>query len=70
ASLLHLQRITTAAFHMRRKTLRNNLKKWIDDATFERLEINSERRPEQIRVDQYVALADALFEQDKTHQLK
>ncbi|WP_299490776.1 16S rRNA (adenine(1518)-N(6)/adenine(1519)-N(6))-dimethyltransferase RsmA [uncultured Shewanella sp.] len=55
-----LRHITMTAFNMRRKTLRNNLKQLISDADFEQLGIDSTRRPEQISVQEYVALANLL----------
>lgn len=55
-----LRHLTMTAFKMRRKTLRNNLKQLISDADFEQLGIDSSRRPEQISVEEYVALANLL----------
>ncbi|MCL1126864.1 16S rRNA (adenine(1518)-N(6)/adenine(1519)-N(6))-dimethyltransferase RsmA [Shewanella surugensis] len=55
-----LRHLTMTAFNMRRKTLRNNLKQIISDADFELLGIDSTRRPEQISVEEYVALANLL----------
>jgi 16S rRNA (adenine1518-N6/adenine1519-N6)-dimethyltransferase len=43
---------------MRRKTLRNNLKHMLSDDEFEQLGIDSSQRPEQISVQQYVAMAN------------
>ncbi len=45
---------------MRRKTLRNNLKGLLDDADYEALGIDPGLRPEQISVEQYVAIANLL----------
>jgi 16S rRNA (adenine1518-N6/adenine1519-N6)-dimethyltransferase len=53
-----LRHLCTTAFNMRRKTLRNNLKLLITDEEFESLNIDSSLRPEQISVEQYVALAN------------
>jgi 16S rRNA (adenine1518-N6/adenine1519-N6)-dimethyltransferase len=53
-----LRHLCTTAFNMRRKTLRNNLKLLITDEEFELLNIDSSLRPEQISVEQYVALAN------------
>ncbi|WP_298771919.1 16S rRNA (adenine(1518)-N(6)/adenine(1519)-N(6))-dimethyltransferase RsmA [uncultured Shewanella sp.] len=55
-----LRQLTMTAFNMRRKTLRNNLKQLISDADFELLGIDPTRRPEQISVQEYVALANLL----------
>ncbi|MCL1067153.1 16S rRNA (adenine(1518)-N(6)/adenine(1519)-N(6))-dimethyltransferase RsmA [Shewanella olleyana] len=53
-----LRHLCTTAFNMRRKTLRNNLKQMITDEEFTQLNIDSTLRPEQISVEQYVALAN------------
>ncbi|MEZ9141190.1 MULTISPECIES: 16S rRNA (adenine(1518)-N(6)/adenine(1519)-N(6))-dimethyltransferase RsmA [unclassified Shewanella] len=53
-----LRHLCTTAFNMRRKTLRNNLKQMITDEEFGQLNIDSTLRPEQISVEQYVALAN------------
>ncbi|QDF66181.1 16S rRNA (adenine(1518)-N(6)/adenine(1519)-N(6))-dimethyltransferase RsmA [Shewanella sp. SNU WT4] len=53
-----MQKVTTTAFHMRRKTLRNNLKGLLNDADFASLNIDATLRPEQISVQQYVAMAN------------
>ncbi|NRB22768.1 16S rRNA (adenine(1518)-N(6)/adenine(1519)-N(6))-dimethyltransferase RsmA [Shewanella sp.] len=56
-----LRRMTTTAFSMRRKTLRNNLKHMISDEEFLGLNIDSSLRPEQITVEQYVSMANMLL---------
>ncbi|MGL5392305.1 MAG: 16S rRNA (adenine(1518)-N(6)/adenine(1519)-N(6))-dimethyltransferase RsmA [Shewanella sp.] len=53
-----LRQLCTTAFNMRRKTLRNNLKHMLSDAEFEQLGIDPSQRPEQISVEQYVAMAN------------
>lgn len=60
-----LRSLVTTAFNMRRKTLRNNLKQLISDELFEQLGIDSSKRPEQISVEQYVALANAICSDKK-----
>ncbi|QFU21539.1 16S rRNA (adenine(1518)-N(6)/adenine(1519)-N(6))-dimethyltransferase RsmA [Shewanella eurypsychrophilus] len=57
-----LRHLTTTAFNMRRKTLRNNLKHIISDEEFETLKIDSSLRPEQISVEQYVAMANLVLD--------
>lgn len=47
---------------MRRKTLRNNLKHMLSDDEFAQLEIDSTLRPEQISVQQYVAMANLFID--------
>ena len=55
-----LRQLCTTAFNMRRKTLRNNLKHMLSDAEFEQLGIDQSQRPEQISVEQYVAMANMI----------
>ncbi len=55
-----LGKVTSTAFNMRRKTLRNNLKGLLGDADYETLGIDPGLRPEQISVEQYVAIANLL----------
>jgi len=57
-----LRHLTTTAFNMRRKTLRNNLKHMLSDDEFAQLEIDSTLRPEQISVQQYVAMANLFID--------
>lgn len=54
-----LGRIVTAAFAQRRKTLRNALKDYFSAADFERLEVESGLRAQDLRVQDFVRLADA-----------
>lgn len=53
-----LRQLCTTAFNMRRKTLRNNLKQVLSDEEFAQLAIDPTLRPEQISVEQYVAMAN------------
>lgn len=55
-----LRHLTTTAFNMRRKTLRNNLKQLLSDDDFASLGVDASRRPEEISVEQYVAMANLL----------
>ncbi|MBT1443631.1 16S rRNA (adenine(1518)-N(6)/adenine(1519)-N(6))-dimethyltransferase RsmA [Shewanella sp. JM162201] len=57
-----LRTVCNTAFNMRRKTLRNNLKPMLSDADFELLGIDPGLRPEDISVQQYVAMANYLFD--------
>ena len=50
----------SAAFSQRRKTLRNTLKAFLDDARFEALNINSQLRAENLSVAEFVAIANFL----------
>ncbi|MDO6638886.1 16S rRNA (adenine(1518)-N(6)/adenine(1519)-N(6))-dimethyltransferase RsmA [Shewanella sp. 5_MG-2023] len=59
-----LRHLCTTAFNMRRKTLRNNLKHMITDDEFSALNIDSTLRPEQITVEQYVALANLVCDKN------
>lgn len=55
-----LARVVTTAFGQRRKTLRNNLKSLLGDADFAQLQIDSQLRPENLDVAQFVAIANHL----------
>ncbi|SMF29031.1 16S rRNA (adenine(1518)-N(6)/adenine(1519)-N(6))-dimethyltransferase RsmA [Pseudogulbenkiania subflava] len=55
-----LEALVTLAFSQRRKTLRNNLKGVLDEADFAALGIDSGLRPENLTVEQYVAMANLL----------
>jgi 16S rRNA (adenine1518-N6/adenine1519-N6)-dimethyltransferase len=58
-----LSQLVTRAFQQRRKTLRNNLKKVLDAELIASLGIDPGRRPETLSLEEYVRLADALYEQ-------
>lgn len=58
-----LAQLVTQAFQQRRKTLRNNMKKLLDAGTIEALGIDPGRRPETLSLEEFVQLADALYEQ-------
>ena len=58
-----LAQLVTQAFQQRRKTLRNNMKKLLDAETIEALGIDPGRRPETLSLEEFVKLADALYEQ-------
>jgi 16S rRNA (adenine1518-N6/adenine1519-N6)-dimethyltransferase len=53
-------KIVTAAFGQRRKTLRNTLKAYLDDAGFNELGIDSQLRAENLSVAQFVSIANFL----------
>lgn len=53
-------KIVTAAFGQRRKTLRNTLKAYLDDAGFNALGIDSQLRAENLSVAQFVSIANFL----------
>ena len=55
-----LGRVVTAAFTKRRKTLRNALEGVADEATLRALEIDPRLRPENLGVDEYVRIANAI----------
>lgn len=54
--------IVKEAFGMRRKTLRNSLKKIIDDTLWAQLPITSDLRPESLSVKDFVDLSNAVYE--------
>ncbi|WP_153109151.1 16S rRNA (adenine(1518)-N(6)/adenine(1519)-N(6))-dimethyltransferase RsmA [Propionivibrio limicola] len=53
-------KLVAAAFAQRRKMLRNNLKGIVDDAMFEQVGIAPTARAEELSVDDYVRIANAL----------
>lgn len=55
-----LESLVARSFAMRRKTIANNLKSWMDLALLERCGILPHVRPEDISVEQYLALAALL----------
>jgi len=55
--LSSLEFIVKQAFAQRRKTIRNNLKKWFSDDTLSALNIDPQQRPETLTVHQYEQLA-------------
>ena len=64
SQLSALEMIARLAFANKRKTLRNNLKKYITDVQFEQLEINPGARAETLSVQQFFALS-ALLDSDE-----
>ncbi|MEE2729636.1 MAG: 16S rRNA (adenine(1518)-N(6)/adenine(1519)-N(6))-dimethyltransferase RsmA [Pseudomonadota bacterium] len=61
-----LNKIVTAAFNQRRKTVRNALKSVADDALLEAAGISPEVRPEQVSLAQYARLTDLTLDQEPT----
>ncbi|MCK5791328.1 MULTISPECIES: 16S rRNA (adenine(1518)-N(6)/adenine(1519)-N(6))-dimethyltransferase RsmA [unclassified Ketobacter] len=59
-----LNKIVTAAFNQRRKTIRNALKSYADDALLEEAGIRPEVRPEQVSLAQYAHLTDLTLLRD------
>lgn len=59
----HFSRLLSAAFAMRRKTIRNNLKKWADDAQLAQVGIDAACRAENIAAENYVLLSNHLLTQ-------
>jgi len=55
-----LERVVKQAFSQRRKTLKNNLKGVFSAEQLEQLGLDPQQRPETVRVDQYLQLANAL----------
>ncbi|MFQ3172136.1 MAG: 16S rRNA (adenine1518-N6/adenine1519-N6)-dimethyltransferase [Oleispira sp.] len=56
------QNVVRQAFSMRRKTLRNTLKVMITAENIESLDIDSGLRPERLSLEQYVKIADFVFD--------
>lgn len=59
-SLPQLQAIVREAFSYRRKTLSNSLKRWITAETLESLGINPKKRPQELRVEDFIRISDAI----------
>lgn len=57
-----LERVVREAFSMRRKTLRNTLKNTIDAEQLGAIGIDVTLRPERITLEQYVRIADAVYD--------
>ena len=55
-----LEQVVSQAFSQRRKTLRNNLRGLLEQADFDALGIDSGLRPENLSVEQFIAMADYL----------
>lgn len=60
----HFSHLISAAFAMRRKTIRNNLKTWADDATLASVGIDANCRAENIAPEHYVALSNQLIKKE------
>ncbi len=58
--------LVTAAFSARRKTLRNALHQWISIESMQQLGISPQRRPETLEIAEFVALAEAVYNQRAT----
>jgi len=56
--------IVKQAFGQRRKTLRNSLKNSVSDAVWERIAISPKLRAENVSVEEFVAIANALFDDE------
>ncbi len=56
----HFANLVKSAFSKRRKTLRNSLKEIVTDADWEKTNIDSHLRPEQLSLAEYVKLSNAL----------
>lgn len=64
-SLSVLNQVCTEAFAQRRKTIRNSFKKLLTAEAFEELSLDPGIRPEQISVNQFVAIANWVSEHKK-----
>ena len=57
-----LEHVVREAFSMRRKTLRNTLKRLIDAEALEAIGIDVTLRPERLTLAEYVRISDAVFD--------
>jgi len=60
-----LQRVVREAFSMRRKTIRNTLKKLLDASEIEALGLDTSLRPERLTLQDYVRIADAVYDKQQ-----
>jgi 16S rRNA (adenine1518-N6/adenine1519-N6)-dimethyltransferase len=58
----HFTAIVREAFSHRRKTLRNSLKEMMSDEKWQHIGIDSQRRPEELGVEEYVKISNCLTE--------
>ncbi|MDR3490625.1 MAG: 16S rRNA (adenine(1518)-N(6)/adenine(1519)-N(6))-dimethyltransferase RsmA [Gammaproteobacteria bacterium] len=56
----HFANIVKHAFNQRRKTLRNCLKHFMQDEDWQKVNIDSKLRPEQLTVEQYIHISNSL----------
>lgn len=57
----HFANIVKEAFSHRRKTLRNSLKNLVSDADWQKITIDSQLRPEQLSVEDYLKISNHFF---------
>jgi 16S rRNA (adenine1518-N6/adenine1519-N6)-dimethyltransferase len=57
-----LENVVRTSFSMRRKTLRNNLKKVISSEQLEKMGIDPSLRPERLGLAEFAAISDYVFE--------
>ena len=65
-----LENVVRESFSMRRKTLRNNLKRTITSEQLESLGIDAGLRPERLSLEEYTKIADFVFENGKAEDAK
>jgi 16S rRNA (adenine1518-N6/adenine1519-N6)-dimethyltransferase len=65
-----LENVVRESFSMRRKTLRNNLKRTITSEQLESLGIDASLRPERLGLEEYTKIADYVFEHGKAEDAK
>lgn len=58
---IHFMNLVKQAFSMRRKTLRNSLKTMLNDEDWKHLDVDPHLRPEQLSMEQYVTMSNALI---------
>lgn len=61
-----LQIVIRTAFNQRRKTLKNSLKTMISEAVLNELALDSNLRPENLSLDDYILISDAVSERIET----
>lgn len=61
-----LARVVREAFSMRRKTIRNTLKSLLNADQLEAIGIDTKLRPERITLEEYVRIADAVYQSEQS----
>jgi 16S rRNA (adenine1518-N6/adenine1519-N6)-dimethyltransferase len=61
-----MNKVVTGAFSLRRKTLRNSLKSFLNEADFAALDISMKARAEELTPEQFISITNYLVQQKQT----
>jgi len=64
-SQTHFKNLVREVFNYRRKSLSNSLKKWMTAEQMEKLDINPKSRPQELSLEDYIRISNALCENIK-----